>query len=211
MKITGLLLLAASLSATVLFTNCKKKAAAVAVNFSPSTTGSTWTYSNTPGTPFTLTATSKDTLIVSRTYRVFANNNGPNNYLAKIGNDYYRFGEVPLLGPNGLEELYLKDNLALNGIWSAQVPISVPGFPAVTATNTYTIKSTGGIRVVNGVTFNKVTYVRMDISLTLLGLVGGGDFYYADGVGLIQNSIIVNVPGQTPINQSQLLTSYSIK
>ncbi len=53
--------------------------------------------------------------------------------------------------------------------------------------------------------------VRLDLSIAGLGTIGGGDFYYAEGVGLIENALNVTVPGQAVINQTQVLTAYSIK
>jgi hypothetical protein len=44
-----------------------------------------------------------------------------------------------------------------------------------------------------------------------VGSVGGGDFYYAAGVGPIENSIVITVQGQTIPPTSEMLVNYSIK
>ena len=191
---------------------CKKGSVEVALDFSPLTAGSTWTYQNTPGTPFTLTATNRDTVAAGKTYRVLTSTGGVNNYRGKSGNDYYRFGAFAVAGLNGVEELYLKDNQEVNGTWSASQNITVPNIPfPLTGILTYTIKSKGSTRTVAGKSFSNVIYVRLDISISGLGSIGGGDFYYAEGVGLIESTLNITAPGQPAINQTQILTAYSIK
>ena len=198
------------------FSSCQKdisgNVSTPAVTFSPLTTGSTWTYQTNGTTTFTLTATSKDTLIISRTYKVLSNSNGPNNYLAVTGNDYYRFGDFPAISTTGVEELYLKGNLAVSGVWTAIQNITTP--IATTINMGYSIKEKGTTRTVAGKLFSNVTKVRLDLTNAFLGNLGGGDFYYAQGVGLIENNIaiVAVVPlGIPAFNQVQILTAYSIK
>lgn len=182
------------------------------VDFSPLTANSTWTYQNTPGGSFTLTATNRDTVALGITYRVLTNSSGANNYLAKSGSNYYRFGSIAELNINAAQELYLKDDQPVNATWLATQGFTVPGVPlALTATLNYTIKEKGISRTVASKAFSNVTHVRLDLSITGLGSIGGGDFYYAEGVGLIENMININVPGQAAINQTQVLTAYTIK
>lgn len=194
-------------------TGCKKKKDDVApTDYSPLTAGSTWTYQTTAGPNYTLTATNRDTVAMGRTYRVLTNSAGPNNYRAKSGADYYRFGVVPGFGANGFEELYLKDGQALNAIWQATQTINVPGVPVpVTATLKYTLKEQGISRTVAGKAFANVQHVRLDVSVALVGSVGGGDFYYAKGVGLIESSLLLNAQGQQVANVSETLVAYTIK
>ncbi|MDQ6814118.1 MAG: hypothetical protein M3040_10290, partial [Bacteroidota bacterium] len=63
-------------SAMLFFIQCKKDSATPAeINFSPLTAGSNWTYKYTEGTTtstFTLTATNRDTVANTKTYRVLS-------------------------------------------------------------------------------------------------------------------------------------------
>lgn len=200
-------------AALLALTSCKKKSEdAPAPDYSPLTAGSTWTYQTNGGQSYTLTATNRDTTAMGRSYRVLSNSAGPNNYRAKSGNDYYRFGVVQGLGANGFEELYLKDGQALNATWQATQMINVPNIPVpVAATLTYTLKEKDITRTVGGKVYNKVQHVRLDVSVALFGSVGGGDFYYAEGIGLIESSLLLTAQGQQIANVSETLVSYSIK
>lgn len=182
------------------------------VTFSPLTTGSTWTYQTNGTTTFTLTATNKDTLILGRTYKVLSNSGGTNNYLAVTGNDYYRFGDFPAISTTGVEELYLKDNITVSGVWTSTQNITTP--IATTINLGYSIKEKGTTKTVAGKLFSNVTKVRLDLTNAFLGNLGGGDFYYAEGIGMIESNIaiIAIVPlGIPAFNQIQILTAYSIK
>jgi hypothetical protein len=190
--------------------NCSKTSDATAPDYSPLSAGSSWTYTGSAGT-FTLTATNRDTVANGKNYRVITNSNGPNYYLGKNGNDYYRFGALAALNMSGVEELYLKDNQAVNATWATTQTFNAPGIPIpLTANLNYTVKSKDGSRTVGGKTFNNVIHVRLDISVVGLGSVGGGDFYYAAGVGMIENAIAVTAPGLS-LTQTQTLTAYTIK
>ena len=199
----------------VILTGCSKDDAAggsTALDFGPLTANSTWTYKNNPGSSFTVTATSRDTVAAGRKYRVLLNSSGSNLYLAKAGSAYYRFGSIADLGVAAVEELYLKDDQPVNATWQITQAFIAPGIPLpLTANLNYSIKEKGITRVVSGKTFNNVINVRLDLSIVGLGNIGGGNFYYAEGVGLIENAINVTVPGQAAISQSQVLTAYSIK
>ena len=206
----------ALLIAIVFFTGCSKDDSAggstAAADFGPLTANSTWTYQNNPGSSFTVTATNRDTVALGKTYRVLLNSSGSNLYLGKSGSAYYRFGSIGDLGLPAVEELYLKDDQPVNATWQMTQAFTAPGIPLpLTANLNYSLKEKGATRMVSGKTFNNVIKVRLDLSIVGLGSIGGGDFYYAEGVGLIENTINVNVPGQAAINQSQVLTSYSIK
>lgn len=181
-------------------------------DYNPVTTGSTWTYTPNVGPSYTLTATDRDTTALARTYKVFTSSNGVNQYRSKSGSDYYRFGVVPGLGAQGFEELYLKDNQNVNALWQTTQNFTFPGVPfPLVATLQYTIKEKGISRNVAGKDFPKVIHVRLDISVISVGSVGGGDFYYAEGVGLIESSLLITAQGQVLANSTELLTSYDIK
>jgi hypothetical protein len=90
--------------------------------------------------------------------------------------------------------------------------VTVPNVPfPLTANLGYTLKSKGETRTVGGKQYNKVIYVRLDITIVGIGSIGGGDFYYAEGIGLIEGRILITAPGQQPITESQVLVSYTIK
>ena len=203
-------------SSIILFGSCSKNDPQpdppAAANYSPQTANSTWTYKNTPGSTFTLTATNRDTTANGKTYKVYLNSSGSNNYMGKTGSSYYRFGSIAELGLNAVEELYLKDDQAVNATWLITQAFTAPGIPVpLTASLNYTIKEKGITRTVGSKLFTNVIHVRLDLSVTILNSIGGGDFYYAEGVGLIENAINVSVPGQAAINQTQVITDYSIK
>jgi hypothetical protein len=203
--------------AGILGTGCKKKTTTATTNYLPLKAGNKWTYRNTPpGTNNTLTVTDKDTTINGRLYMVLSNSAGPNNYWAKSGNDYYRYAltsQIP--GQSGLEELYLKGEVAINTTWNATQPINVTGIGMVNIKQNYKITELGVAKTVQGKVYNDCAHVRLDLvaAIPLLGeqSIGGGDFYYANGIGLVTYTLNVTVPGQAAINQQSDLISYEFK
>ena len=205
-------------SLVFLFTQCSKDNSSpstpATANYSPLTVGSNWTYNYTEGssspTTFTLTVTSKDTSVSGKTYKVLTSSDGSdNNYLAKVDSNYYRFASFAGIG--SFEELYLKDNLAVNGTWTNPVTFQLPGSPIpLTANLNHTVKEKGISHTVNGKAYTDVIHINVDINL-FGGSIGGGDFYYAQGIGLIENQINVSAPGQSAYTTSQQLVSYQIK
>lgn len=197
----------------ILLTGCKKESTPPpADNFGPSTTGTNWTYKYTEGTvstTFKLTVTNRDTIANGKTYRAVASSNGSTTYMGKVANDYYRFASFPGIGVNSFEELYLKDNKAVNETWTGSATFKYSGTD-LTANLNYTLKGKGESRTVNGTAFDNVTRVRLDISL-FGTVVGGGDFYYQQGVGLIENAILVTVPGLQSYTSKQEIVSYEMK
>ena len=203
-------------SFAVLFTQCKKDdnpTPTTSTNYSPLTTGSNWTYnySESGGSPETikLTVTDRDTSINGKTYKVLSSSdNSGDNYLAKIDSNYYRFTTFPGIGD--FEELYLKDNRAVNSTWTNSVPFTLPGTGSFNADLTYTVKEVGISRTVNGKEYKDVIHVAVAVNVTLLNF-GGGDFYYANNVGLIESSISLTPPAQPVYSSTQQLVSYEIK
>jgi hypothetical protein len=202
-------------STMLFFTQCKKDSSTATTNenFGPLTTGSSWTYRYTEGTAsaktFKLTATNRDTVANGKTYKVLSNSDGSTSYLAKIGNDYFRFASFPSISVNSFEELYLKDNKAVNETWTGSATFKYAGAD-ITASLTYAIKGKGESRTVNGTAFTNVTHVRLDISIFGSG-VGGGDFYYQQGVGLIEDNISVTPPFGTTYTSKEEILTYEIK
>lgn len=182
------------------------------VNYNPLTTGSTWTYESNDGTSYTLTNSGRDTVASSRTYKVLTNSNGPNVYKAKSVTDHYQYIKIPELGSSGIEALYLKEDAAVNATWQHSQLLSVPNIPLpLPATFTYTVKEKGISRTVKGKAYADVIHVGLVVSVTGLGSLGGGEFYYAKGIGLIEGSLKLSFSGTEVVNQTNLLTSYTIK
>ncbi|HEX6916281.1 MAG TPA: hypothetical protein VF145_13620 [Chitinophagaceae bacterium] len=201
-------LLACSLISLLFFTQCQKSSDSIAISdFQPLTVGSNWTYISN-GSSFKLTVTNKDTVALTRTYKVLSNDNGGNQYQAKYGNEYFRFATFQGVLPNGVEELYLKGDQAVNSTWQLTIPLQT-GSVTINVTAKYTITEKGISKQVQGVTYNDVVHVRQDLS-SAFGNNGGGDFYYAKGVGLISSTLAITFPGQN-INNTTELTAFEIK
>jgi hypothetical protein len=208
-----LLLLAAGLLAA----GCKKDSdppAEIPKDFQPLTTGSNWTYITTAagGSTYKLTVTGADSTINGRAYKILGNSNGPNNYALKQGNDYYRFGYVQTPGggaPTGLEFLYLKDNLDVNGLWENTQTIS--GIPVKLK---YKVAAKGQTRTVEGKSYSDVINVHIDFVANVPGVgelpVGTGEVYASRGIGIVQFQVTINISGNVT-NQDQRLLSYEIK
>jgi hypothetical protein len=218
---------------TLTSSDCNKKPAPdpapASSNYQPTVAGSEWNYTTTgtaSGTPvnttYKLTATSRDTVTTSRTYRVFSNSAGPNEYYAKSGSDYYRISVFP--GANqSIELLNLKDNLAVGGTWqeTRSITVSIPGFGSVPVTivTNFSIAEKGISYAVNGVTFNNVIKVNATIAVSAAGLgtipVDPStliQYYYADKVGMINNKIVVKIPlASIDVNTETKIGAYTIK
>ena len=174
-------------------------------NYLTTTTGSTWNYhtiDSSKSTPvnkdYTLTSSSKDTLVNARSYHVFNVSTGGNQYLNISGNDYYQYDSLPAgLGTAILEELYLKDNAAVGTSWTQSLNVTVPGVPIpVPVTLTYTISEKGISRTVNSNSYTNVIHVSTTLSSSLIpsaALVSKIDNYYAPKYGLIENTTIIQL------------------
>jgi len=90
------------------------------------------TNNNPPAPPvqYTITSTSRDTLIGTRSYHIFTNSTGGSAYYHVSGSDYYSYQRLPAaLGTSSVENLYLKDNAPVNTSWAQSFNISVSGIP----------------------------------------------------------------------------------
>lgn len=186
------------------------------VKFMSLTAGSTWNYKFTdnPSTApavsnYTVTATSNDSVANGRTYKVFTNSSGPNEYYNITGSDYYTFRKLPdVLGGVSVEVLYLKDNLNANGTWSQTIPITYSGIPLQLTFNN-TIAEKGITKVVNGVTYTGVTKVKTTLAVTGIPfaytLDSDIEYYYAPKVGQIENNTTIDltVTGFPPTHVEQ--------
>ncbi len=186
------------------------------VKFMSLTAGSVWNYkfTNNPSTTpvtsnYTLTATSNDSAASGRTYKVFTNSSGPNEYYNITGSDYYTFRKLPIeLGGTSVEVLYLKDNLNAGGTWSQTIPITYSGVPLQLTFNNK-IAEKGIAKTVNGINYTGVTKVETTLSVTgipfAFTLDSDIEYYYAPKVGQIENHSTINltVTGFPPTNVEQ--------
>lgn len=124
---------------TLFFSACGKKDSptnnppAVTDSFININAGSTWTYHEddsstaTPkNTDYTITSTSKDSTIGTRSYHVYSYSYGGSQYLNISGNDYYQFDSIPVSGGGSVERLYLKDNISKGTTWSQSFTLNIP-------------------------------------------------------------------------------------
>ncbi len=206
MKIKSSLLLV-----TVLFLiSCKKNGGDPAPPPAPADTyintaaGSSWNYHSvdnsgvTPASDYTITSTSRDTSINGKTYHVYDNSDGGNQYLNISGHDYYEFDSLPTnLGAGAIERLYLKDNIAATTSWSQNVSVSIPGSPiSIPFTIANTVTEKGISRTVNSTTYSDVIHISTTIGSSLIpstALVTTIDSYYALKYGLIENTSVVHL------------------
>ncbi len=198
--------------------SCKKNdgGTPAAVKFMSLTSGSTWTYKfteNAVPTNYTVTATGSDTTANSKTYRIFTNSSGPNEYYNITGSDYYTFRSLRTsFIDTSLEVLYLKDNLGVNGTWKQDINFTVDFFgtsiPLILTFNNK-IAQKGISKTVNGQAYTDVTDVETTLSLTgspiPYTLTSNIHYYYAPKVGQIENSTVISftATGLTPTNVDQ--------
>jgi hypothetical protein len=211
------------------FLSCKKSSSdSTPDQFMSFTAGSSWNYQQTTNpssaTPtnsnYTLTCSSNDTLINTKTYKKFTSTNGQTEYYNLTGNDYYTFYQLPaFLGGSRVENIYLKSNAPVGNTWTQNYPVTVSGFN-LTLNLTNKIDSLGINRTVNGVTYTNVTLVKTDFTISgipsFISYTLNTDiyYYYAPKVGQIENSqkitFTTTAPGVAPVNFDQklkLLTS----
>ena len=166
------------------------------VQYMTLTAGSTWNYElidniSATTSPFTITSTSRDSAIISKSYHVFTNSSGSaNEYYNISGNDYYNFRKLPsALGGGNAEYLYLKDNLEVNKSWPQSFPFTFFGI-TLNASLTNTITEKGISKTVKGITYNNVIHVTTTVSI--IGIPPGAlttdiQSFYAEKYGMIQS------------------------
>ncbi len=203
-------------SSLLIFTQCKKDdgggdpPATVTKDYSPVTTGSTFTYRDSTivaaGTnvkSYTLTVTGGDTTVNGKKYYKLSGSDTSVRYKAKVSANYYQLTSLQGLGIGLFEDNYLNDSLAVNDTWSQTTsPFVIPGGGGFTATATlkYKIASKAGSLSVNGTTYGDVINVQL-ASLTVVAsglpftINATGSYYYAKGFGLIQGSL--DIPAQS--------------
>jgi hypothetical protein len=185
---------------------------ATADNYMSLTAGSTWNYelinNSTPPattTNYTITSTNRDSTVGAKNYHVFTNSSGTaNEYYNISGDEYFNFRKLPsILGVTSVENLYLKDNVAVGQNWVQTYPITLNGTP-MTITVTHTIAEKGMSKTVVGTTYTDVIKVTTALSATIGGVAVPGTAlttdiqnFYAPKVGLINtiNKIDLNYFG----------------
>ncbi|MFY7879751.1 MAG: hypothetical protein ACOVP6_06750 [Lacibacter sp.] len=216
---------------------CKKKKDATppppttASDYMPMTTGSEWNYAvSTNGAPSTykLTATAKDTLFSNgRTYKVFTNSSGPNEYYFRNGSEYYRYTTLPGLTDQSFELKYLVDNLNVGATWvetkSVDVDLSslmIPGVGTETLPIqiTFKIEEKGISHTVDAKTYSDVIRVSATLKITdspfgeIVPSPNNINYYFAKGIGMVHNTIVFGVAlAGIDVNSETKLTSYTIK
>ncbi len=220
----------------IFFSHCKKKSTntivdppvTVTKDYSPISTGSTFTYSDSTNdlvTSFTITASGTNSTLFGKSYSKLTTSNGYTVYKAKSGAKYFQLTSYPDMMSSEFENVYLIDSLPVNSTWTVSFKIlNVLGFPdSLNAVATYKISEKGISRAIQGKLYTDVIHVSLtDVSAysavppsgQLAGGIASGDFYYALGIGLIQARFnIEDVPsfGISSYKSSQILTSYSIK
>lgn len=198
------------LSIIILGISCTKSDAPtpppVADKYLNSNNASSWNYELVNNiavstTLYTLTSTNRDSTINSKSYHVFTNSGASGNeYYNITGNEYYNFRKLPsAFGGSNVENLYLKDNLAVGGSWTQAFPVTVSGFPAV-VTLANTIAEKGITKVINGITYKDVIKVSTNITASISGipLPAGAlttdiQTFYAPRYGMIQSTNKIDV------------------
>jgi hypothetical protein len=189
--------------------SCKKSGSttdpAPSVKFMSLDAGNTWDYQITNNLTSTSTtnkviSTSKDSSIGGKNYHVFTNSNGAaNTYYNITGSDYWTFANLGLAG-SGLtvENIYLKDNAAVNDSWDKSLTVPVTGFPnGIPVTFTNKIAAKGISRTVSGKAYTEVIHVTT--TAVVQGLPAGSlttdiQSYYAPKVGLIESKNKISLP-----------------
>jgi hypothetical protein len=225
MKTKTLLLFAA----TLIFTACNKNDSNDDTNTSESyintNAGSTWNYheENSSGaTPvssdYTVTSTSQDTTIESKSYHVYNYSYGGSQYLNVTGHQYYQYDSIPVSGGINVSRLYLKDDASAGTTWSQDFSLDIPNSPIpvpLHVDNKITEKDI--TRTINGTDYKNVTHVTTTLSSSLIDADSFSatlDSYYAPNYGLIENTSIVNLDFQgltENINVTTTLMSADLK
>lgn len=220
------LLIVIVLFATI--TSCKKSSDTTVkvpnTSYSPVTIGSNWTYVRNSSdsvykdSVYKFTATDSTVSFGDTVYTVVKSTAGGNVYYALKDTGYFRKGS--LLSSLGLEELssyaeyYLPKNLVKNQTWTNTLSVNYQG-TQLPVTIAYTLKETADDKTVLGNNFTKVAHVNSVFTTSMYGFslsLGSGDFYYAQGIGLISfNLTTIDFMTNTSTTNTFNLKSYTIK
>ena len=178
--------------------NCKKPSTpdpgTPASTYQPTTAGSEWNYTTTGttasgpiNTTYKLTATSKDSVSNGKTFRVFTNSAGANEYYVKVGNDYSRISSLASV-TNQVEVLYLKDNLSAGASWSEVKNVTINSTPA-TVNVTYTVVGNKFDTSFNGNDFKECIRIKVNPDIGFPFQENNIWYLFAKNVGMIANKV----------------------
>jgi len=156
-------------------------------DYQPVTANSEWDYLSTNNGPSHVVALGTDTTINGLRYYKFNTTTTAGTqrgYISKVNGVYRTYGNFDPVG-QVLELIYLKDS-AIGTNWTNRITVS--GFSNY---HKYTVAKKDIQHTVGGKTYNSVIELTYDFSVDdPLGgsviSVGGGKYYYAKGVGLIE-------------------------
>ncbi len=174
------------------------------------------TVNNPPSPPesYRVTTTNRDTVVGSRTYRVFESTGGPNQYFNQSGADYYTFADLGgALQGVLLENLYLSTSQNAGASWNQNFNnITIPGITGtVSGTLTNKIEAKGLTYTVPGFatydsvirvssTVNNITAtveiapgVPFPVSIPANQIYTNIQSYYAPRVGMVHNTSIISL------------------
>ena len=180
-------------------------------DYQPVSANSEWDYTSTNGGSTHTVALGTDTTINGLRYYKFDNTNGgatERGYISKVNGVYRTYGNFDPVG-QVVELIYLKDS-AIGSNWTNT--ISIGGFSNY---HKYTVSKRDIQHTVNGKTYNTVIELNYDFSVdNPLGggaiSIGGGKYYYAKGVGLIEGYFNFSFLGVTSSDTTRLV-SYTIR
>lgn len=171
------------------------------------TAGNSWKYETTnAGTTdtFDLVASSRDTFIQARSFRIFDNSNGNNEYYSIVGPEYYtwtNFSDSPAIS---LTNKYLVDNAPVGTEWQAATTTFPIDLGLGTPLNaTVTINSRIAVRdttmTVNGITYSNVIGVTSNLTITGLPIAipvtSDIRAYFAKKYGSIYQKTLIDAQG----------------
>jgi hypothetical protein len=180
-------------------------------DYQPVSANSEWDYTSTMTGPSHQVALGTDTTINGlRYYKFDITRSGATQrgYMSKVNGVYRAYGNFDPVG-QVVELVYLKDS-AVGCNWTNRITIS--GFSNY---HKYTVSRRDISYTVNGKLFNPVIELNYDFSIdNPLGggslTIGGGKYYYAKGVGLIEAYYNFDFFGVTTSDTTRL-TNYTIR
>ena len=182
-----------------------------ASDYQPVSANSEWDYTSTTGGSSHTVALGTDTMINGLRYYKFNTTSGgqtERGYISKVNGVYRTYGNFDPVG-QVVELVYLKDS-AVGANWTNL--ISVGGFSNY---HKYTVARRDIQHTVNGRSYSTVIELNYDFSIdNPLGggtlTIGGGKYYYAKGVGLIEGYFGFDFFGVTSSDTTRLV-SYTIR
>lgn len=216
-------------------TSCKKddqngNGTPAAGSYINQSSGTTWNFKSTDSSTlsvsnYTITSSTSDTNVNGRSYHIFNNSNGGNQYLNVSGSDYYQYSSLGA-GLPAFELRYLSDNATVGSSWtnplSATTTLNGTSV-TINATVKTSVEQKGSTMTINGKNYTnvitmrteiqnatiQVSFFNLPINFTTQNVVQ----YYAPKYGLIKRSahLVANttIPGNPPTTQ-ELINTYTV-